>query len=158
MPDGLRVRGFPLLQLLLVALVFAAAGVPVWSLTRPAADVATAAPQQTAAPATSTPASLTIEATFAPAPADFQVQCEDRTVLEGHGPARQFSTHWKTILPKEGADLIVRAHWPAEADAAAGPTAARVTVRLPGGGTVEKSFWTAPGDSLAEILTVPGTP
>jgi hypothetical protein len=154
-----RVRGFPLLQLLLVAAVFVAAGIPVWSLTRPAVDLAAPAPVSSGRPAAASPAAgqktLTIEAAFAPAPADFQVQCQDQTVLEGHGPARQFSTHWKTVLPKEGVDFVVRAHWPAEADATAGPAAARVVVHLPDGTAVEKSFWTAPGESLAEIITVP---
>ena len=157
-------RGFPLLQLLLVAAVFLAAGLPVWSLTRPAVDVATAAPAASstpdAAPASSAAAqkTLTIEATFAPAPADFQIQCQDQTVLEGHGPGRQFSTQWKTLLPKEGVDFVIRAHWPAEADGTAGTAAARVVVHSPDGSQVEKSFWTAPGAALAEIITVPGAP
>ncbi len=155
-----RVRGFPLLQLLLVAAVFIGAGIPVWSLTRPAAGVAApalVAPATTPAASATGQKTLTIETTFAPAPADFQVQCQDQTVLEGHGPSRQFSIGWKTVLPKEGVDLVVRANWPAQADAAAGPAAARVVVHLPDGSTTDKSFWTAPGQSLAEVITVPGS-
>jgi hypothetical protein len=156
-----RVRGFPLLQLLFVAAVFLAAGVPVWSLTRPAAEAVLTAPagrisasSDTAAPAAEP---LTIEAAFAPAPADFQIQCDGQTVLEGQGPARQFTGNWKNVVPKEGVDLVVRADWlPENGGAPAGPAAARITVRSLGAVKVEKSFWTGPGESLAEIVTVPG--
>jgi hypothetical protein len=159
-PDGLRVRGFPLLQLLIIAAVFAAASIPVWSLTRPAPDapvVAPAAPSAT--PAAASAQSLRIEASFAPAPTDFQIRCEDQTVLEGRGPKGQFSTQWKTGLPAEGIDLIVRASWPAETDVAnAAPAAAHVVITLPNGDKLDKTFWTAPGQPLAEIVTVPGGP
>jgi hypothetical protein len=162
MPERLRVRGFPLLQMLIVAVVFAAASVPVWSLTRPA--TANAAPAAVVAMAAAAPAPvaglqpITVAATFAPAPADFQVQCDGQTVLAGHAPERQFSAVYQTPLPAEGADFVVRASWPAPGDSApAGPAAARVILRLPNGAEVDKTFWTAPGETLAEIVTVPGT-
>jgi hypothetical protein len=155
-----RVRGFPLLQMLVVAVVFALAGVPVWSLTRPAGvavPALVAAPSATPVAATSLPP-ITVTAAFAPAPADFQVQCDGQTVLAGQAPGRQFSAPYRTPLPAEGADFVVRAHWPPPGDAApAGPAATRVIFRLPNGGQVDKTFWTAPGDSLAEIITVPGS-
>jgi hypothetical protein len=156
----LRVRGFPLLQMLVVAVVFALAGVPVWSLTRSsglAAPARAEIPSATPAPASSLQP-ITITAAIAPAPADFQVQCDGHTVLAGHAPASQFSAFYQTPLPPEGADFVVRARWPAPGEAApAGPAAARVIFRLPNGAQVDKTFWTAPGDSLAEIITVPGS-
>lgn len=144
-----------------MAAVFVIAGWPVWTLTRPAVELA--APDPSPAPTAQTgdataTVPLAIEASFAPAPVDFQVRCLDQTVLEGHGPARQFSTRWQTTLPKEGIDLVVRANWAADTSAGAGPTAARLTVQLADGTKIDKSFWTAPGQSLAEVITVPGAP
>ena len=146
--------------MLVVAIVFALAGVPVWSLTRPsnvAATTLNATAAASPAPATRLQP-ITVVAMFAPAPADFQVQCDGQTVLEGHAPTCQFSAPYQTPLPAEGADFVVRAHWPQPGDATpAGPAATRVMFRLPHGGLVDKTFWTEPGDSLAEIITVPGS-
>ena len=152
-------RGFPLFQVLIVAVLFAAAGLAVWKLTRPAADIATPASTPANVPEPVNAATfLAIDASFAPAPTDFQVRCQDQTVLEGHGPGRQFSTRWKASVPKEGIDLVIRATWPHDAAAAAsGPAAARLIVGTPNGAKIDNTFWTEPGKSLAEIVTVPGS-
>ena len=157
MPDPGRVRGFPLLQVIVVAVLFLAAGWPVWELTQPAPASArlvtdASAAQPTAIAAPNVP--LALEASFAPAPASFQVRCLDQTVFEGRGPASRFSTQWKATVPKEGIDLVLRASWPAESGP--GPTAARLVVQLPDGTKVDKSFWSAPGEALAQVVTVPG--
>jgi hypothetical protein len=151
MLSGGRVRGYPLFQTILMALCFALAGYPVWRLTRPEPAVAAVLPQAASAqPAAST---LEIEADFAPAPADFEVSCLGAVVLEAHGGSgAQFKKSWTAQIPKEGVDLIFRAHWPA---AAADFSAARLIVQSPDGTKIEKSFWTAPGAALEEVVTVP---
>ncbi len=149
MLSGGRVRGYPLFQTILMALCFALAGYPVWRLTRPAPAVAAAPPPAVTQPGQAV--TLEIEADFAPAPADFEVRCLDAVVLEAHGgPETQFKKSWTANVPKEGVDLVFRAHWPA-----AGLSAARLTVQSPDGTKVEKSFWTPAGAALEEVVTVP---
>lgn len=152
MLSGGRVRGYPLFQTIVMCVCFALAGYPVWRLTRPAP---TPAPlPQVAQPASTQPgpSTLEIEADFAPAPADFDLRCLDAVVIEGHGsPGTQFKKSWTANVPKEGVDLVFRAHWPQ----AAGPSAARLIVESPDGKKIEKSFWTPAGAALEEVVTVP---
>jgi hypothetical protein len=153
------VRGYPLLQLLLIVVVFAAAGLPVWKLTRTPTEAERAAVSLAngAAAVTKDDASVTleVETVFAPAPEDFRLRWLDRTVLEGRGPQARFSARWTAPLPKEGLDFVLQARWPASADASAA-NAARVVVRLPDGRQVEKSFWSEGSGALTEVFTVPG--
>ena len=90
-------RGFPLLQLLLTLAVFAAAGWPVWRLTRPPVAQAAAAPvaeESSSAPV----ATAVVEASFAPAPTEFKVSCLGQSVLTGQGPQAQFAAPWTARL------------------------------------------------------------
>ena len=153
------------MQVILIAVVFALAGWPVWRLTRTDAADADAGPgaaTPAADVATAKTAPLDVEAVFAPAPADFRVECLGQTVLEGRGPLARFTTRWTAAVPAEGVDLVVQAHWPAVVSGderpagASSPAAARVTVRFSDGRQVEKSFWA--GSSLTEVFTVPGAP
>ncbi len=140
-------RGSPLLQLVLTLLAFAAAGLPVWRLTRPA--TAAAAAMSTAdesAPAKSV--ALNIAVTFAPAPADFAVRSLGQTLLAGH--EAQAAGAWIATIPKEGADLVLEAHW----KDAPGPAAAQLTVQFPDGRQAQKTFWAPKGDAVADVLTV----
>ena len=155
-------RGSPFLQLVLITVVFALTGMPVWQLTHPVAaatEVIIPAPLAVET-GSAKPVSIDVEVIFAPAPMDFQIRCLDQTVLEGHGPQARFSIRWTTVMPAEGDDLVLQAHWPpvttGETSAGA-PCAARLTVRFADGRQVEKSFWAGPGGTLAEVLTVPGT-
>jgi hypothetical protein len=151
MLSGGPVRGYPLFQTVLMFLCFTAAGYPVWRLTRPAPAPAPLVSKPAPPPAAAS--TLEIEADFAPAPADFEVRCLDAVVIEGHGsPGTQFKKSWTANVPKEGVDLVFRAHWPA----AAAPSAARLIVQSPGGSKVEKSFWTPAGAALEEVVTAPG--
>ena len=146
--------------------VFALAGVPVWRLTRPVTaapavlpDVALPSPS----PAGTAPITLTVDAIFSPAPANFQIKNLDQTVLDGHAPLTHFENRWTITLPPEGLDLIVQAHWtdgknPASAsESSPGPSATKITVHFPDGHQVEKSFWADTNGSLEEIFTLPGT-
>ena len=101
---------------------------------------------------------LDVEAVCVPAPTDFQIKSLDQVVLAAHGPQARFTARWTAAVPPEGVDLVVQAHWAAQAGAqtdAAGLSAARITVRFPDGRTVEKSFW-ATNEMLADVFTVPG--
>ena len=142
---------------------FLLAGVPVYRLTRPAAPAAEAsvgtAADTTADPTAAKPAPLELEVVFAPAPADFQIKNLGHTLLAGHGPQARFTGRWTTAVPSEGVDLVVRAHWSAatpDANSAAPPAAARVTVRFPDGRKAEKSCWAGADGTLDEVFTVPG--
>ena len=150
-----------------MVVVFALAGVPVWRLTRPVAaapavlpDVATPSPS----PAGTAPLTLTVDAIFSPAPADFLIKNLDQVVLDGHSPLTRFENRWITTLPPEGLDLVVQAHWTngknqdaASPESSPVPSAAKITVHFPDGHQVEKSFWANTNGSLEEIFTLPGT-
>ena len=155
-------RGQPFLQLLLVVVAFAVVGWPVWRLTRP---VATAA--NNAASVALTPDArkeglaeieLTVTADFVPAPEEVHLQFLGRDLLTGRGPRGEWTGTWKTVLPAEGADLALRARWPAGAADNAAPTAAaHVVVRFPDDRPpVERTFWAPHGGSLTELVVVPG--
>ncbi len=157
-------RGFPFLQLVLVVLAVALAGVPVYRLTRPAVAVtpseSLATPAADATPGAATQAApLDVEAVFAPAPTDFQIKNLGQTVLAGRGPGLRFTARWAGAVPPDGADLVVQAHWPASTGPGheAGTGAAKFTVRFPDGRTVEKSFWADANGALTDVLTLPGT-
>ena len=156
-------RGFPLLQSILVVLAVVLAGIPVYRLTRPAVADASASVAESSAMvtpgATTTAAPLDVEAVFAPAPTDFQIKNLEQTVLAGRGPKLRFTARWAGTVPPDGADLVVQAHWPATtgADHEAGTGAAKLTVHFPDGRTVEKSFWADGNGALTDVLTLPGT-
>ena len=145
-------RGYPLLQLLLVGCLFAAAGFPVWKLTRgpsavsvPTPSVVTPAPVGTR---------LEIEVDFLPPVTDFRLSNLGKTVLEGHD-ASSMTGSIDIALPKEGADFVLEARWPnATNDAKIPKTVARVRFEFPDRHIVERSFWSEPSDSLVEIVTV----
>lgn len=145
-------RGQPLVQLLLVVLAFLGLGWPVRRLTLPArADdpLLAAASEVLSGPAE---IELTLSASFAPAPAEFHLAALGRDLLTGQGPQGEWTGTWKTALPAEGADLSLRAVWPA----AESPAAARVVVRFPDDRPpVERTFWVSRGP-MTELLTVPG--
>ena len=153
-------RGNPLVQLVLVFAVFLALGVPVWRLTRPALPATPVIEPMPTEPTrgASNPLAeaVTLETTlnFAPVAAGFTLSHLDQTVLQGKEQG-SLSGAWKTILPAEGADLVLHATWPTAPDA--GSAAARVTIRFPDGRTVEKSFWASGGGPLDAVVTVPGS-
>ncbi len=154
-------RGYPLLQLLLVGCLFAAAGLPVWRLTRSAPDDAPPA-QGTVADVSPTPTpvqagetALEVRVSFAPAPTDSRLSYLGRVVLEGRGPQADFTGKTSVTLSKEGADFALEAHWPAASpDAATTPAAARVIFRFPDDHTVERTVWSDTGGSMVELVTV----
>lgn len=165
-------RGFPLLQTILVVLAVLLAGVPVYRLTRPAvADAALpsmATPSVEATPIAATQAApLGVGAVFAPAPTDFQVKNLGQTVLAGRGPQAQFTAKWATVVPPEGVDLVIQARWPAAAadggvnpgtSPAVEPRAMRVMIRFPDGVLFERTFWANVHGELNEVCTVPASP
>ena len=107
-------RGFPLLQTILVVLAVILAGGPVYRLTRPAVEAevpaSLATPSITATPGTAIGAEpLDVEAVFAPAPTDFQIKNLDQTVLAGRGPKARFASRWAGSVPPDGVDLVVQA-------------------------------------------------
>ena len=153
-------RGFPLLQVVMVAVLFALAGVPVWRLTHPR-PIATAAKEPAVAANPSASQSLTVSLHFDPAPAEFQLMSLGQPVLTGRGPAVDFSGPWDAPLTESGADIALQARWtnaPEDNHPAPAATAAnqvRVTVRFPDGRQTESTY-TAPvvAASLVEIITV----
>ncbi len=148
-------RGYPLLQLLLVVCLFAAAGFPVWRLTRPAPVSASTPTPTPAASATSSVAEtpLDVQVTFSTAPADFHLSYLGNTVLEGHGPQAEFSGTVRVALPPEGADLALEARFPA-ATAGTPPAAVRVRCQFPDGHATEQTLWGDTGKPLVDLVTV----
>ena len=142
-------RGYPLLQLFLVIGLFAAAGFPVWRVTRPAAVAAVAATP----PAATAETPLDVRVTFAPAPADFRLSYLGKVVLEGRGPQAEFQGTVRATVPPEGADLALEARFPA-ATGATGPAAVRVRCQFPDGHATEKTLWSDAGQPLVELVTV----
>lgn len=146
-------RGYPLLQLILVACLFVAAGFPVWRLTRSAAATAPTPPPVTATPSAETP--LDIRVTFAPTPDDFRLTYLGKVVLAGRGPQADFQGTWRAVLPPEGADLALEAHFPAAATGGTAPPAAvRVRCQFPDGHATERTLWGDTGSPLVDLVTV----
>ena len=147
-------RGYPLLQLLLVVCLFAAAGFPVWRLTRPAviASAPTLPPAASATPAGET--LLDVRVTFSPAPAEFRLSYLGRIVLEGHGPQAEFGGTVRAALPPEGADLALEARFAAAPESPPVPAAVRVRCQFPDGHTTEKTLWGNADRPLVELVTV----
>ncbi len=147
-------RGNPFLQTILIVAVFLLAGIPVYRLTRPAeaaASIGSPTPTPVDDHSPANPASLEVEVVSAPAPTDFQITNLGQPVIAGRGPQARFAGRWNGTVPPEGVELVVRAHWPT-----AGPGAMRVTIRFPGGRTVEKTFWADAGGALEDVFSVPG--
>ena len=148
-------RGFPLIQVLAMAVLFALAGLPVWKLTRP--PVAQEAPAKTSdAAATPGRQTFTVDLHFTPAPADFQLTYLGLPLLAGHGPAEDFSVPWIVQLPAEGADLALQVKWNAVPSAAGdgGHAAARLTVRFPDGRQTDQTLWGETASPMVEVVTV----
>ncbi len=143
-------RGYPLLQLLLVGCLFAAVGFPVWKVTHPAALADAPPARETSDAALPAGTTLDVRMSFAPAPAGFRLSYLGRVVLEGRGPQADFQGQTTVTLPKEGGDFALEAHWAATAT----PSAARVTFRFSDGHTVERSVWSDAGGSVVELVTV----
>ena len=142
-------RGYPLLQLFLVVGLFAAAGFPVWRVTRPAAVPETAAATPTP-PAATAETLLDVHVTFAPAPADFRLSYLGKAVLEGRGPQAEFQGMVRATVPPEGADLALEAHFPTTTT----PAAVRVRCQFPDGHATEKTLWADAGQPLVDLVTV----
>ena len=152
-------RGYPLLQLLLVVCLFAAAGFPVWRSTRPAAAPVLPAPSATPTPAASGETTLVVSLAFAPAPSEFRLICLDQTLFEGHGPQAEFQGTARVALPPEGTDFALEAHFTGALSAAAttpppSPVAVRVRCQFPDGHTMEKTIWSEDDRPLVELITV----
>lgn len=144
-------RGYPIWQVICVVLMFAAAGAPVWGLTRPGRQLAPEAAEAVPAPSVSATQKLGVEINFVPAPADFKLSyLGSQTVLAGQGPMADFNGEWNAKLPADAADLILQVTWPAGARA---HVAARVTVRSPGGQQVAATFFGDASERMVEPLT-----
>ena len=149
-------RGYPLLQLLLVGCLFAAAGFPVWKVTHPApaaAPAAGVAPTPAAAPDAAADRVQKVLVSFSTAPADFRLSYLGKTVLEGRGPQVDFAADADLNLPKDGADFALEVHWPAPATEAVGHAAVRVAFTL-NQRTVERTVWSDAKSPLVELVTV----
>ena len=154
-------RGYPLLQLLLVGCLFAAVGFPVWKVTHPAPASASATLEAVnpLVPSATPPVGNSVQkvsVTFSTAPADLRLSYLGKTVLEGHGPQLDFAADASVDLPKEGADFALEVHWPApvaDAAPAAGHAAVRVVFTL-GQRTVEQTLWSDAKSPMVELVTV----
>ena len=151
-------RGYPLLQLLLIGCLFAAAGFPVWKVTHPAA--VPQAPAASDAPAALPEAAgdrvQKVLVSFSTAPADFRLSYLGKTVLEGRGPQVDFVADASVNIPKDGADFALEVHWPAPV-ADAGPLAGHAAVRVAftlGQRTVEQTLWSDAEAPMVELVTV----
>ena len=144
-------RGYPLLQLFLVIGLFAAAGLPVWRVTRPAvaAPVAAATPP----PVITAETPLDVRVTFAPAPTEFRLSYLGQTALAGRGPQAEFQGTVRVTVPPEGTDLALEAHFPAIPGATL-PAAVRVRCQFPDGHATEKTLWSDTDHPLVDLVTV----
>jgi hypothetical protein len=145
-------RGHPALRVALATLVFLIMGVVVWRLTT---DVA---PEQIAASpvptATSSQAPVQVGFHYTGAPARLSVSLNDQTKFE-QSPSAGLSpgggdSNWPVAIPKEGADLIVRAEWPGPPSS----QALRVTLSAPGFAPAEKTFWSDAQGRIEDVISL----
>ena len=154
-------RGYPLLQLLLVGCLFAAVGFPVWKVTHPApvaqAPAVDVAPTPAASPDPAEDRVRKVMVTFSTAPADFRLSYLGKTVLEGRGPPVDFVADASVDIPKDGADFALEVHWPApvaDAAPAVGHAAVRVVFKL-NERAFEQTLWSDAKSPMVELVTVP---
>ena len=138
-------EGRPWLRILVILIGFSLLGLPVWSMTR---TRGIAAPVKVETRMSTRP--LRVKITFAQAPASFELKYLGAVLCHGGAPQREFSCDWKAAVPKEGADLLLKADWPAGTS----QTAVRLEVTENGEPLVDTTFWS--DGSLVETITVPG--
>jgi hypothetical protein len=136
-------RGRPWFRVLLVCLVFAVIGYPVWQLTG-RTTVPPPPPERIAPPLATWP----IRLDFTSGPRWFSLRQGDLILLEGGAPATTFHAQWTGPFPSEGVDFLFQAEWPDAHPAAA----VRLQFTLPDGTVVTKTFWAE--KKLTEIVTV----
>jgi len=136
-------RGNPWIRIILVALGVILMGLPVWRLTHVVAPPAPTSQQETSAAKT-----LTVTVTFAHAPESFVLTNLGQSILSGAGPTTEFTVPWSVSLPKEGADLLLKVKWPANAP----HTAVEIKVESSGNSLADQTFWGT--GTLTELLTV----
>lgn len=137
-------RGSPLLQALLLAIVLALAGVPVWSLTRPHEHVEPTQPK--AAPADSSSRDLAVTST---AEAEVELSLSGTVIWRGQPAAKHFEA---TISLPPDAELVASVRW-----AHGGTNAVRFQISRDGETQADTTLW---GDAEAnDVLSLkPATP
>jgi hypothetical protein len=136
-------RGSPLLQALLLAVVLALAGIPVWSLTRPHAHAEPARSSKTEPGMTA--ADLIVTST---AEAEVELALSGTTIWQGRPAAPRFEA--ALSLPPD-AELVARVRW-----ARSGTSAARFQVSRDGEQLADVTLW---GDTEAtDVLSVSPRP
>jgi len=132
-------RGSPLLQALLLAVVLALAGVPVWSLTRPHEHVEPAQPKATAADSTNRELAVT-----STAEAEVELSLSGTVIWRGQPAAKRFET---TISLPPDAELVASVRWTKE-----GTNAVRLQVSSDGEIQTDTTLW---GDTEAnDVLSL----
>jgi hypothetical protein len=140
-------RGRPSLRVTGMVLALLLMAWPVWRVTRGGEAVA-AAP----APASAVvPTAFALHVAFAHPPASFALLSLGQPILEGKNAA-EFSGTWRAALPREGADLLLKATWPP----GVGRTAVEVRIEAGNETRVARTFWGQ--GALTEIVTVPVHP
>ena len=142
-------KGSPWIRFILVILGFALLANPVWRLTRTrrgglapvslAVRVTEARQQQ-----------LMVHLSFATRPQEFVLSHLDKVILEGGGSGTEFEGKLDLILPKEGADLLLKVKWPR------GTPRSAVQVRVVNGESpiLDQTLWS--DKDLVELVTVRG--
>lgn len=137
-------RGSPFLQALLLAIVLALAGVPVWSLTRPHEHVEPSQPK--AAPAETANRDLAVTST---AEAEVELNLSGTVIWRGQPAAKHFEA---TISLPADAELVASVRWPQR-----GTNAVRFQFSRDGEIQTDTTLW---GDAEAsDVLSLkPSTP
>lgn len=138
-------RGSPLIQTLAITLLLAAAGFPVWSLTREKPHAAQPAPGA-AKPAGR---SIALEITSS-APAAVEIRLAGMLVASSSEPATRQEYHFSA--PAGTADLVLTARW----ENSGSPNAIRLNARQEGDSVADATFWGETG--VEDVLTIPAAP
>ena len=136
-------KGSPLLRAALAFLLIAAAGIPLWRLTR--AGAAVQAPTIAAARRVTLP----IDLTFSHPPTRVAILHLGQTIFSQESPGGEIAPALELEYPPEGVDLQFAVNWPADAARAA----LRVRLTDPQGEEHERTVW-GRGEML-ETLTFP---
>lgn len=138
-------RGHPLIQALILLVLFAAVGLPIWSLTQEKVRVA----KPVAAAPPKAGRSIRLEITTN-SPAAVEIRLAGKVVAVSSQPERKQRYHFS--IPAGAADLVVTARWQ-NTDS---PNAIRLNALLDGDSLAVATFW---GDSQVEdVLTIPAAP
>jgi hypothetical protein len=142
-------RGNPFQRLVAVMTAFIVLGLLVWQVTRTTSEAKSdggLAAQEDRA--TTPPETYKIKIDFVHPPVGYKVLFLGKTLMEGKGPALNFSQDVDLPLPRQGLELVLESNWPEKTPL----SAVRFRCEKNGDVITDRTFWGK--RELTEVILV----